>query len=127
MRTKKGKQFPKTGSMFPRGSSSNGGAPLLARLVAEALREHFATKPHAVKTVMAWTEASDRTVKNWFAGTHEPNGTNLIALARHSDHVFQLFLSLTRHDPDITDQLIGLRTQLGATILMIDGLLSSQD
>ncbi len=113
--------------MCPPSSSGNGGAPLLARLVAEALREHFATEPHAIKTVMIWTKASDRTVKNWFAGTHEPNGTHLIALARHSDRVFRLFLSLTRHDLVITDQLIGLRTQLGATILMIDGLLSSQD
>ncbi|WP_192847417.1 hypothetical protein [Aureimonas sp. AU40] len=127
MRTKKGKPLPKTGNVFPANGSDTSGAPLLARMVAGALREHFITQSHAVKTVMTWTDASDRTVKNWFAGTHEPSGAHLVALARHSDCVFRLFLSLTQHDPAIVDQLVDLRAQLRATILMIDGLLLSPD
>lgn len=123
MRTKKGKRFPKKGSLFPHSETGDGGSARLASLVAEALHEHFASEPHAVKTVMTWTEASDRTVKNWFAGTHGPSGEHLVALARHSDRVYRVFLLLTRHDPIFVDQLVSLRSQLGAAMLAIDNFL----
>ena len=34
----------------------------------------------AIKTVMKWTGAKERTVKNWFAGSNGTNGHHLAAL-----------------------------------------------
>jgi hypothetical protein len=41
---------------------------------------------------MRWTNASERTVKHWFAGTHGPSGDHLVTLARYSDAVLMCFL-----------------------------------
>lgn len=58
-----------------------------ARELASALSAEFRNSRHAAKTMMRWTGASQRSVKNWLAGTHTPSSGNLISLAQHSPAV----------------------------------------
>lgn len=60
--------------------------------IAKALIEDLGLTHRAVKTAMAWTGASERTVKYWLAAERGPSGEHLIALARHSDAVFLTIL-----------------------------------
>lgn len=94
MRAKKGNSLPKKGSPLHRGSQA--GIPDIdyAGAIAGALRQDLGATHQAVKSVMRWTGASERTVKYWFAGTGGPSGEHLIALARHSDMVLRVFLQL---------------------------------
>ncbi len=53
---------------------------------------------HSIKMAMRWTGASERTVKYWRAGERGPSDDHLIALARHSDAVLFVLLTLAgRH------------------------------
>jgi hypothetical protein len=52
----------------------------------------------AIKTVVKWNHADERTIKNWFAGTNGPSGGHLIALFRHSDEVLEACLLLAGRD-----------------------------
>ncbi len=70
---------------------------------------------------MRWTNASERTVKNWLAGSHCPSGVHLIQLARNSEEVFNLVLALSERKPLATSiSLVKLRTQLVQTVSQID-------
>lgn len=48
-----------------------------------------------VMPVAIWTGASEKTIKNWFAGCYGPTGAHLVGLARHADDVLGAFLALT--------------------------------
>lgn len=63
-----------------------------AAAVGGALRRELGATHQAIKGAMRWMGASERTVKYWFAETRGPNGVHLIALARHSDVILNLFL-----------------------------------
>jgi hypothetical protein len=65
-----------------------------AVVIAAALRQDVGGTHRAIKTVIRWTGASERTVKYWFAGTNGPKGEHLIALAHHSDAVHEAFSRL---------------------------------
>lgn len=93
MVTKKGNNVPKMGTKLHRGADSPV-VELYSRGVAKALREQLGATHQAIKQVRRWTGASERTVKYWFSGRRGPNGEHLIALARHSDLVFQTILML---------------------------------
>lgn len=94
MRRKTGNPLPKKGNPLHRGRRN--GVPDLdyASAIAGALRQDLGTTHQAVKTVMRWTGASERTVKYWFAGVGGPSGEHLIALATHSDFVLRVILQL---------------------------------
>lgn len=62
--------------------------------VAAALRAELGPTHQAIKTVMRWTGASERTVKYWLSGERGPSGEHLIRLARHSDAVLIIILSM---------------------------------
>lgn len=62
--------------------------------IAVALKQELGGSHRAVKTVMQWTGASDRTAKHWLSGTNGPSGEHLMALAHYSDHVMQTILRL---------------------------------
>jgi hypothetical protein len=83
---KKGKSIPKSGNNFPKDS--------YAISISSALRRDLAQKHRAAKTLIRWTGASERTVKNWLAGSTGPRGEHLVALARHSDEVLEAILRL---------------------------------
>ena len=84
--------FPKVGKKLPFGSCRLDGNDDFRLALAAALKGELGTTHQAIKTVMRWTDASERTVKHWFSGTHGPNGDHLVALARHSDAVLVCFL-----------------------------------
>lgn len=80
--------FPKRGNRFP-GTESD---QIYAAVIAEALRRELGETHQAIKTVVRWTGASERTAKNWFSGARGPNGPHLVALASHSEAVFEALL-----------------------------------
>lgn len=86
--------FPKKGKVFPGSNGRDRPALDYVAAVSAALRESLGDTHQAIKTVMRWTSAEERTIKNWFAGTNGPSGANLIDLFRHSDEVLEACLSL---------------------------------
>lgn len=90
-------------------------------LIAVALRNELRDPRQTVKTIMGWTGASERTVKNWLAGTHGPSGDHLIQLAKHSDEIFELVLLMADRKPVVTTvTLMRLRAHLQQTIERLD-------
>ena len=70
--------FPKTGNkLHPRRLDSR----TYARAIADALRTELGQSHRATKTLMKWTGASERTVKNWLSGAYGPSGDNLVQLS----------------------------------------------
>jgi len=118
--------FPKKGNKLHRKMRKQEAKSEFERAVASALKSELGSSHRAVKTVMAWTDASERTVKHWLAGTHGPSGRHLIALARHSNAVMTYFVAATGRQPLLVGmQLTELRSKLSETIGLIDALSSS--
>src|SRR5688572_2908105 len=119
--SKTGREFPKEGRVFPGRNDTK----TYALVVAAALREELGESHHATKTVIRWTGASERSVKNWFSGTSGPSGEHLIALARHSDEVFATLLILSDRslDPAVaSNKLVELRNKLRETLEFIESV-----
>ena len=117
--------FPKKGKTLPprlRGLGKPTTAEEFRRSISSALHSELGSTHQAVKTVMRWTGASERTVKHWFAGTHGPSGQHLITLVRNSDAVLMYFsIAADRPSLEIGAQLIGLRDKLIELARTIDG------
>ena len=86
--------LPKKGKILPRGEDRPDSELRYAQAVAAALRKDLGDTHRAIKSAMRWTGASERAVKNWFAGTSGPSGEHLVALIRHSDAVLEAVLHL---------------------------------
>lgn len=82
-----GKTFPRTS-----GTIANYNGDDFTAVIAQTLREKSDGTRMSIKSVMAYTGAGERTVKNWFAGKNGPNGKNLVELVRHSDEVLETLL-----------------------------------
>ena len=94
---------------------------IYAATIARALREEFGRAPSAIKTVMRWTGASERTVKNWFAGSNGPTGGHLVALLRHSDIVFDALVNVAGRRRVITSaKLAALSDALTNALRLVD-------
>lgn len=107
------KMSPKTGKKLHRGARTFDRREKFEHAIAAALKADLGDTHRAVKTLMAWTGASERTAKHWLAGTHGPSGDHLINLARYSDAVLYYFLSAAHRsfiDPRI--QLVTIRARL---------------
>lgn len=116
--------FPKKGKVFPRGAGRHTDVGY-ALAIATALRNDLGETHQAIKAVMKWTGANERTVKNWFAGSNGPNGQHLAALARHSDAVFEAFLILaSRRQALVTKRLVAARDALVDVHRLIDALVN---
>jgi len=85
--------FPKTGKKFPNGAGMR--SPTYASLIAGVLSSELGNSHRAHKTLMRWTGANERTVKNWLSGSNGPSGEHLLQLMRNSDAVFECVLSLS--------------------------------
>ena len=80
----------------------------------------------AIKTVMAYTGAGDRAVRNWFEAKNGPNGENLIELVRHSDEVLEAFLQMSGREEILTaKKLVDARNTLVEMLKTIDELQGS--
>jgi hypothetical protein len=116
--------FPKKGKVFP-GDAGRHTKVDYAVAIATALRNELGETHQAIKAVMKWTGANERTVKNWFAGSNGPNGQHLAALARHSDAVFEAFLILaSRRQALVTKRLVAARDALVDVHRLIDALVN---
>ena len=120
--------FPKKGKFFPKANEctqSDQTGECFVKEIASALKRSLGDSRAGVKTVAGWTNANEKTVKNWFSGAYGPSGPHLIALARHSDDVLATFLAmagredlmvavkLTTAEAAITDVLEALRKLRG--------------
>lgn len=123
---KKVRKFrPVSGKAFPRSSGrleiSDGYD--FKTVISETLREAFGRSGRSIKTVMAYTGAGERTVKNWFEGKNAPNGENLVTLVRHSDEVLEaLLLMAGREDILAGKLLVDARDRLAEMVKIVDEL-----
>lgn len=79
--------LPKTGKKFPGGIDRDRAGTAFAKIVAEALVADLGQTHRAAKILMGWTDAAERTVKHWLAGSHGPSGSYLVILIQESDAV----------------------------------------
>lgn len=120
--------FPKKGKTFPEGNSRRCHESSYATTIAEALRAELGDTHRAIKTVMRWTGANGRTVKNWLAGASGPSGKHLILLVRHSDSVLKTLLNLAGRERTLTEnRLISMREKLRETLELIDDLADNRN
>jgi hypothetical protein len=109
--------FTKTGNFFPTKAQ-------YAASIALALRTELGNTHQATKTLMRWTNANEKTVKNWLAGTSGPRGEHLVALVQHSDQALAAFLGMAERPHAVTaSELPLLRQKLQTAIDGIDALL----
>ena|SRR5665213_2424479 len=112
--------LPKKGIVLPNGE--NIGPYALA--VAYALKSQLGNTHRAVKIVMRWTSAGERTVKNWLAGVSGPDGQHLVELIRNSDEVLDVILLMAgRQQIVVAKKLIDVRNKLAETIQQVDELM----
>lgn len=123
---KKGRNFrPISGKSFPNlhTKMAASGDYNIATVIAETLRQTFGGTRAAIKTVMAFTGAGERAVKNWFEGKNAPNGENLVELTRHSDEILEAFLLMAgRGDVLSAKKLVDARDKLVEMLEIIDQL-----
>ena len=98
-------------------------AERFSEAMARALHQEFDDTHAAIKTVMAFTGAKERTVRNWFDGKNGPSGESLIALCRHSDHVLETFLLLaSRTDHVRARKIVQAKQKLRDILAFLDDL-----
>ena len=115
--------FPKKGKVFPNRDGRSHSEIDYAAAIAAALRDDLGGTHQATKTVMRWTGASERTVKNWFAARSGPSGEHLVALIRHSDAVFEALMRLAGRDQAVAaKKLIDARDALAKMLELIGDL-----
>ncbi len=76
--------------------------------IAAALNHQLGQSHQAVKTLMRWTNASERTVKNWLEGRHGPQGAHLVLVLRHSDAALNALLELAQREQIVALQKMAL-------------------
>ena len=123
---KKGRKVrPVSGITFPRSSGTvekSDGNDFTA-VIAETLRETYGRSGRSIKTVMAYTGAGERAVKNWFGGKNGPNGKNLVELVRHSDEVLEALLLMAGRENILAGKLlVDARDKLVEMLEIIDQL-----
>jgi len=92
--------------------------------LASALLDELGHSHRAIKTLRNWTNASERTAKNWLAGANGPSGLHLIEIMRHSDTVLHTVLELAQRRSVVAVALLPtLRQRLLETAELIDACL----
>src|SRR5882672_3769017 len=91
-----------------------------AQAIADALKEELA-RGASIKTIMAWTGAGERTVKEWLAGSNAPRAFQLECLLRSSEAVYQRIMLRTGRQPVVT------RPRLEADRGQVSGLAEALD
>ena len=108
MQAKMGTVVPKTGTTVHLEADQTA----YRRAIAAALRTELGQTHQAVKTVMRWTGASERTVKYWLSGERGPSGEHLMVLAQHSDTVLLTILAIAERLVDHRHRCAGCPERL---------------
>ncbi len=119
--------FPKKGNVLPNADGDVRPEVNYRQTIAAALHRELEGTHRAVKTTMRWTGASERTAKNWIAGSHGPSGEHLISLMRHSDEVLiGLFTLAGRDEAIVALRLVEMRDRLDEIRQLIDVVLDRE-
>lgn len=119
----KGKKSHKTGEKLPALATRQRQARIYARAVAEVLKLELQLSGMSTKVIMNWTNAGERTVKGWIAGSNGPRGECLIELMRSSDMAFARILALSGRGNVLDGRRLGLlRKQLLELVSTIDAM-----
>lgn len=114
--------FPKKGKNLPVNGRSSKEDARHAVAIGLALRMELGGSHQSIKTIMKWTTANERTIKNWLAGANGPRNEHLIDVIRHSDAVCSLVLRLAGRDQALASvRLSELRCRLVAALAELDG------
>src|SRR6516165_10567209 len=120
--------FPKAGNQFPNSVRSRCNGESYAKAIGTALRSELGTSHQATKTVMRWTGANERTVKNWFSGRRGPRGEHLLSLVRHSSAVLEAVLRLAGREQLIAGKmLLDVRSTLLKMLASIDATIPERE
>ncbi len=123
---KKGRKVrPVSGITFPisSGTVEKSDGNDFTAVIAETLRETYGRSGRSIKTVMGYTGAGERAVKNWFGGKNGPNGENLVELVRHSDEVLEALLWMAGREDILAGKLpVDARDKLVEMLEIIDQL-----
>lgn len=118
--------FPKMGKTFPDGDGRRVDRLEYQAAISTALKRELGGSHRAIKTAMKWTCVSERTAKNWFAGSHGPAGEHLIELLRNSDEVATAVLALSgRSELRVVAGLHQTRETLLQVLEALDALLEA--
>ena len=119
----KGEELPKKGEELPSARTRLEHAREFAQAIADALKEELA-RGASIKTIMAWTGAGERTVKEWLAGSNAPRAFQLECLIRSSDVVYERMMVRTGRRPITSRQsLEALREHFTSIAKAIDAAL----
>ncbi len=120
--------FPKMGKTFPDDDERKVDRIKYQMAIAAALKRELGGSHRAIKIVMRWTGVSERTAKNWLAGSHGPAGEHLVELMRNSNEVLAAVLSLAgRGELKIGAGLHETRETLLQLLQVLDGLLGTSE
>lgn len=116
--------FPKTGRRFPGREQQSD----YASSIADALRAELGNSHQAIKTLMRWTGANERTTKNWLSGTNGPSGDHLLQIMRNSDIVFECVLGLVDRKVVLSHRkLEEVHNALQATAQLLSEMIQTKD
>ncbi|MGH6782626.1 MAG: hypothetical protein ACREB5_11055 [Sphingomonadaceae bacterium] len=119
--------FPNSGNVFPKYRQRDPRPLSFAKLVSTALRTSLRGQSSSIKTVALWTGASERTVKNWFAGDRAPSGDHFLGLAAHSPAVLAAFLAaIHRNDCLVMADIEVARAKVAAALMALDAVRAMQ-
>jgi hypothetical protein len=118
--------FPKKGKFFPDREGRPGTEIRFATVVGSALRDELRGTRHSAKTIMEWTGASERTVKNWLAKRSSPSAPHLVCLMRHSKKVLDAVLQAAGREQHVLlgMDLAAARNLMAAVVRRLDDLLA---
>jgi hypothetical protein len=123
----KGEELPKKGGKLPAQRTRQKHAQEFTKAISDALKEELA-RGSSIKTIMSWTGAGERTVKEWLAGSNAPRAFQLESLFRSSEAVYQRIMLRTGRQPVVTrHKLEAVRGQLSGLAEALDAALAEHE
>jgi hypothetical protein len=112
--------FPKAGRKFPAHERQAD----YASSISEVLRAELGSSHQAIKTLMRWTGANERTAKNWLSGANGPSGEHLLDIMRNSHGAFECVLELIDRKVVLSHRnLLEVRDALQATAQLLSEMI----
>jgi hypothetical protein len=98
------------------------------RIIGCSSRPFCSDSHQAIKTLMRWTGANERTAKNWHCGVNGPSGEHLLEIMRNSDMVFECVLELIDRKVLLSHRkLEEVHDALQATAQLLSEMIQSKD